>query len=202
MSDNLTAKILAELKRDWSEYRNFYSNASKNERERWVVREFLSHLLVTFNDQEIVSEPQHSEVDVIFRTARFQVKEIPDPNFKRGDEIRATYEQVKKAKTLQDTVGPGFVYDMPELADGYDLVKERAAALASQAKYSATKENLDLLLYVTRTRTSRVRLSRVWAADFSTLGWRSVSCLMGSDSIVLHAMSYAPQFLRTTVDVS
>src|SRR4249920_3168078 len=89
--------LLAEMKRSWSENLRFYSNAGKEERERWVVAEYLTRLPVPFDPNELRSHVQKSKVDVEFRDARFQVKEIPDPNFRRGEEIKTTYHRVMNA---------------------------------------------------------------------------------------------------------
>lgn len=190
------AEILAEMKRSWVENRHFYSNAGKEERERWVVGEFLKCLSVPFIPDQLHSPPQKSKVDVEFQRARFQVKEIPDPNFRRGDEIKDTYRRVMEAKTLQDTVGLGFVYDVPPVVSGYHLVRDNARMLALSEKYINYKASLDLLCYVTRTRASVVQVQDVKPEELSSLGWRSVSCLMGSHALVLYASLEAPAFLR------
>ena len=112
MNDSLPsdeAALLAEMKRDWAEQFRFFSNPGKEEREQWIVKEFLAGLRVSFLDTELLSHPQASKVDVEVHGAQFQVKEITDPNFRRGDETKATYRRVMAAQTLQDTVGPGFV---------------------------------------------------------------------------------------------
>lgn len=148
-----------------------------------------------FGESELHSPPQHSKVDVKFREARFQVKEIPDPNFRRGDDSKSTYRRVMKARTLQETVEPSFGYDVPPVINGYDLVRDTACDLANRDKYRDTKTSLDLLFYVTRTRASVVQLHEVKPEELSPLGWRSVSCLMGSCALVLYASSDAPTFL-------
>ena len=199
MMDEPTADetaLLAEMKRSWSENLRFYSNAGKEERERWVVAEFLAHLPVPFNPNELRSHVQKSKVDVEFRDARFQVKEIPDPNFRRGDEIKTTYHRVMNAKTLQDTVGPGFVYDVPRVESAYDLVRDTARELACSATYKDHRATLDLLCYVTCTRASVISVKEVKPEELSPLGWRSISCLIGNQAVALHTGPGAPMFLQ------
>lgn len=187
--------LLDEMKRAWAEHFRFYSNAGKERRERWVVAEFLTQLPVTFTPDELLSHIQSSKVDVEFREAHFQVKEIPDPNFRRGDDIKATYRRVMSAKTLQDTVGQGFTYDVPPLAHGYELVRDKARELASMAVYKDRRSMLDLLFYITRTRASMIERAELRSEDFSSLGWRSVSCLLGKRASVLYVSPVAPSFL-------
>ena len=172
-------ELLADMKRAWAGQARFFSNAGKEEREHWVVTEFLVHLKVAFSAAELRSHPQASKVDVEFRTARFQVKEITDPNFRRGDEIRTTYERVMRAMSLQDTVGPGFVYDIPPPLSGNAVVRDTAADLAASATYRDDKAQLDLLCYVTRTRTSLIEADEVRRSEVAAIGWRSISCLIG-----------------------
>lgn len=205
MMDEPTADeraLLAEMKRAWSENLRFYSNAGKEDRERWVVAEFLTHLRVPFDPNELRSHIQKSKVDVEFRDARFQVKEIPDPNFRRGDEIKTTYHRVMNAKTLQDTVGPGFVYDVPHVESAYNLVRDTARDLATSATYKDHKATLDLLCYVTRTRASVISANEVRPEELSLLGWRSISCLIGSQAVALYAGSDGPTFLQSYGDGS
>jgi hypothetical protein len=198
MPDQLSsadADLLAEMKREWTEYRWFYSNKGKEERERWVVGEFLTRLAIPFGSNELHSPPQHSRVDVEFRDARFQVKEITSPNFRRNDEINDTHLRVMGAKTLADTIGPGFAYDVPPVVSSYDLVRDNARELALSEKYIDCKENLDLVFYVTRTRASIIQVHDINPEELSSFGWRSVSYLMGKHALVLCAAVDAPSFL-------
>lgn len=192
------ADLLAEMKSSWAESFHFHSEKGKEERERWVVGEFLNCLSVPFVSNELHSPPQQSKVDVEFRLARFQVKEIPDPNLRRSDENKDMYRRVMEAKTLQDIVGPGFVYDVPPVVSGYDLVRDNARELAFSKTYMDDKATLDLLFYVTRTRASVVRMQDIKLGELASLGWRSVSCLMGSHALVLYTALDAPAFLRPT----
>ena len=193
------AALLAEMKRAWADQFHFFSNPGKEERERWVVNKFLVQLGLPFSDTELHSHHQASKVDVEFRDADFQVKEITDPNFRRGDEIRITYQRVLEAKTLQDTVGPGFVYDVPSPVSGYALVRDTAIELATSTTYRDHRARLDLLCYVTRTRTSLITRDQLRLAEMAAVGWRSVSCLIGNQATVLYAGPCAAAFLREAV---
>lgn len=192
------ADLLAEMKRSWAESFHFYSDKGKEERERWVVGKFLNLLSVTFVPDELHSPPQQSKVDVEFRLARFQVKEIPDPNLRRSGENKDTHRRVMEAKTLQDIVGPVFGCDVPPVISGYNLMHNTLRELALSGTYEDDKATLDLLFYVTYTRASVVRMQDIKLGELSSFGWRSVSCLMGSQALVLSARLDAPTFLRPT----
>ncbi len=194
MSDE--TDLLEEMKRSSASDFHFFSNARKEERERSVVQEFLSRRSVVFAIDEIKLQEQNSNVDVKFRDAHFQIKEILVPGYRRSAEVEATYRQVMAAKTVQDTIGPGSVYDVPPSVDGYDLVRHEAQKLAEDRRYVQAKGTLDLLLYVTRTRVSLVQQTKVNYGELSAMGWRSISCLMGDRALVLFGQVGAPAFLR------
>ncbi|MCA1860783.1 DUF1780 domain-containing protein [Janthinobacterium sp. HSC-3S05] len=183
--------LLHEMKRSLKDDAEFFSNNGKEAREIWVVREFLRRIKLPFEDSELVSQRQVSKIDVQFRFANFQIKEITDPNIKRGDEVRAAYKKVRDAKTLEDTLGPGFLYDVPMISSAYQLVREKA----SGAKYNGHKAKLDLLCYVTRTRASKISVDEVQLPELTALGWRSISCLIGDQATVLCIAHDAPLFL-------
>ena len=190
------AEFLEEMKRSWASDFHFFSNAGKEERERWVVGEFLNLRAVDFSVEEIHSHEQQSKVDVEFRDARFQIKEIVTPGAQRGAEVKATYRRVMAAKSLQETIGPGFSYDVPPVADTCELIREKAEELATEHRYLEVKKTLDLLFYVTRTGASHLEQGAIGAVNLASLGWRSISCLMGREAVVLFAREDAPDFLR------
>ena len=199
MSDQPSSEkdeALEAMKRSWASDFHFFNNAGKDVRERWVVHEFLSRLSVTFGLDEIKSQEQSSKVDVQFRDARFQIKEIPDPGSRRSAEIKAIYHRVLAAKTIQDTIGTPFVYDVPPPVSGYELVRDKAKELAEDPRYIDAKASLDLLLYVTRTRATLVKQTEINLEELSKMGWRSVSCLMGHRALVLFGRVDAFMFLR------
>jgi Putative endonuclease, protein of unknown function (DUF1780) len=194
---NSEEKILADMKRDWAETRLFFSNKGKPLRELWIVEEFLTQLQVLFSPTDLVVLDQHDKVDVSALGASFQIKEIPNPDTRRGAEIAATAERVRGARTLDETIGPGFVYDTPQPANGYDLVYEQAELLAASPKYVGFKARLDLLFYVTRTATSMISAADVQSDAIAALGWRSISCIGAVSACVLYASPGAPEFLRS-----
>lgn len=190
------AEFLEEMKRSSASDFHFFSNLGKEERERWVVGEFLGLRAVDFSVEELHSHEQQSKVDVEFRDARFQIKEIVTPGAQRSAEVEAIYWRVMAAKSLQETIGPGFSYDVPPVADTCELIREKAKELAIDRRYLEVKKTLDLLFYVTRTNASHLEQGAIDAVEFGSLGWRSISCLMGREAVVLFACKDAPYFLR------
>jgi hypothetical protein len=192
-------EILDKLQKEQWELVRYFSNDNKRDRERWTVGKFLSILNVPYEDGEIVSLEQSDKTDAVFRDAFFQVKELTDPNIRRG-EIKDVYKSIKAARTLDEVRWVGEVQDVPDISNMYQLVLEMTAALSE--KYEASKRSeLDLLIYVTRTAASLIQQQEINGEAFSSLGWRSVSCLNAKQAVVLFASIKAPGFLREKSEI-
>jgi hypothetical protein len=185
---------LDAMRRVRKESLHFFSNEGKAERERWTVKEFLTNLSIPFSESELISPPERSEIDVKFRSANFQVKEIPNPNIRRNAEIREAWLVAKKASKIGDLVVEYPASDIPSTRSGYDLVCEYIKFLENKYPPNVRKR-LDILFYITRFRTALIQLEEINKNDLSLLGWRSISCLMGKHSYVLFAQLGAPLFL-------
>ena len=175
---------------------DFFSNSGKEARERWVVSEFLKVIKCSFEEKEISSLEQASKVDVKFRDASFQIKEIANPLLLRGKKVKDTYNVIKNADTLEDIELPSIIEDVPSVAKMYDLLVSETRKLSESAVYKDVKQDLDLIFYITRTRASLIQEQSINTNDFSDLGWRSVTCLNGKQAVVFHTKSDAPEFLK------
>jgi hypothetical protein len=184
------------MRNEWEEERRFHSNEGKEERERWVVTEFLKTCGIQFQPEEIVSAEQAHSTDVQFRTAQFQVKEIASPDERRQRDIKEIHARVLRAKQLQDVIGPSPVYDTPPVVAGDVLLYNTVTELSKDPRYFPSKHRTDLLLYVTHTRASLPSSWTLGWSEFSRRGWRSVSCLIKDQARVLFAAESAPDFLR------
>lgn len=78
----------------------FFSNAEKPNREKWVVRRLLQALHVNFKEEEMTGAQE--PVDVAFRDAGFQVKELLDEGRGRTDEFKNKLEAAKSAKDYSE----------------------------------------------------------------------------------------------------
>jgi len=193
-ADTAEQEVIDSVRRAREEEVRFFSCAAKPERERWVVHEFLMRLGLKFFDRELNSEVGDSPVDVTFRSARFQVKEISDPAQRRHAEIKESLRRAQKAVTVRDLVGP---------VTGRDIVFADVSKLlfkiAATSNYSTSlKSDLDLLVYVTRPHAAFNEPYHVAADKLKPLGWRSISCLFGEKPLLLVATSYSPPFLCPT----
>lgn len=183
-------EFIDAVRRRCEEEVRFFSNAAKPERERWVASTFLSGLGLVFDEADLRSPQQADEVDVEFGDARFQVKELTDPNLRRGAEVLADLRRAREATRVADLVEPCIPVDTV-LSNAYLLMLEVATSIPFSP---CLKARSDLLFYVTRVRAGLG--SRAEAQRLAETGWRSISCLYGSRSIVLAVAQAAPSFLR------
>lgn len=88
---------------DGEESVSFFSNKRKSERERLICAAFLKCLGVDFSINEIDSLSYRQQPpDIIFRSARFEVREILDENRRRHDEFKKKLNNVRNAKNMKD----------------------------------------------------------------------------------------------------
>ena len=150
-------EILKHLQNSAWEDVEYFSNSNKEGRERWVVSEFLSVLGVEYHEADLQSLEQENKGDVSFHNAQFQIKELPDPMLLRGKMYKGAYNSIKAATSLEEVSLVGDARDLPPIANMYNLVLEKAIELANSKTYEAVKNELDLLIYVTRTRASLIQ---------------------------------------------
>ena len=189
-------EIVESFRRAREEQVRFFSNPAKPERERWVVQEFLKTLSISLSEDELYSPKEADDVDVVFRDANFQVKELPEPDCLRSSEVVEDLKRGETATLPMELFGALVAKDIV-FEDAYPSIQ----AYARDHRYSpASRAKLDLLVYVTHTHAVLNRKTQ--PADLSTLGWRSISCLFGPHAYVLVATENAPLFLRDHCRVS
>lgn len=95
-------EILDRLRKSTWEDVDYFSNKNKPMRERFIVSELLTALSISHKEEELQSDRQASKIDVRFRQAAFQVKELPDPDLRRGQMYKDAYNSVMAATRLTD----------------------------------------------------------------------------------------------------
>jgi len=173
----------------------FFRAPNKPERERWVVREFLTNLGLVFSDTEVRS-PDQDPPDVTFHDANFEIKEILSKGRRRHQEYKEGLQKALEATSPSDLVE---MYTPRDFAvfDVCAGVYVEAKELA-ELKYAAdTRKALDLLFYVNITDVSGLQETPFPdLTPIDKLGFRSVSFLMGYRSCTLSAAADAPSFLH------
>lgn len=191
--DNSDKEIIEFGKKARARWLRFLSNPGKPERERWVVREFLASLSVEFAEDEIISQDERNDIDIVFRELNFQVKELTEPNCRRGSEAADDLRRAESANSASDLFGPSVVKD-----NLYRDAFPPILGFAHNSRYPrSARARLDLLVYVTDTQA--VLDLEKQPRELSNLGWRSISCLFGSRGYVLVAEQHAPVLIRANL---
>jgi hypothetical protein len=197
MMKNREREGLEVLRAHAADTRLFLTDALKPERERAVCRAFLRCVGVPFDQLEIVASVDEP-VDVSFREACFQVREVLEVGRRRGDEWRKRAECWNRARSLGDTV---VSWSPPAPLPLVDLIGSLPGALEAKVrKYGRQCSTLDALVYVNlRSRFLDPGISQADTSSLETQGWRSVSILFPPYGMVLTAGDDAPDFLRSWV---
>jgi len=184
---------LEKLRKHASDTRAFLSNKAKPERERSVCRAFLRAIGVSFQDYELVA-PTDEPADVAFRSARFQIREILEPNRRRGDDWKETEEKYVEVNSLDELTEP---YSPPTSVGLGALVLKIVEALSEKAqKYGAGCNDIDALVYVNLKDQFLAADSDLPNLDkLRSQEWRSVSFVFPPYGVILFATSMAPNFL-------
>ncbi|RCK18900.1 MULTISPECIES: DUF1780 domain-containing protein [Thalassospira] len=190
-----------KLKNYWietlTEWRHYFSNRGKPEREKYCVDRFLEIFDIPHDCKDFIAPEQGSVIDVQWNDLRFQVKEITDLSVNRG-EFKEILRKVKKSEDIEDLgrflVGQS--RDVPSVASMYDLVSKESAILSKEKRYVSTKSELDLLFYVTRSHCSLLQPDEAQRNVLDSLGWRSISVVNEKQAVVLSALDNAPDLIR------
>ena len=187
-------EFLAAVRKAREENVRFLSNAGKVERELWVAREFLKNLGINFSEEELVSPPEDPP-DVLFRSAQFEIKDVVDyPRHAEAKrELRIAQDAEKPGDLIEPCIGRDITY-----TEVVNLIEEKAGHL----KYApSARPNLDLLFYICLDSPHAfIAKPRKPLEGLASLGYRSISLLMGRSSIVLVASSNTPEILRSRAE--
>ena len=170
------------------------SGRKKWKREKQVVEELLCSLCVKHGETELTewSEP----VDVAFRDARFQVKEMmqfPDEkDRRRQDEYKSQLQKVKAAEKWKELT-PMTPY---REVRWNQIVTESIHYTTEKIQKYADKERrkLDVVCYYNRHDRFEAHAA---TPEFERMDCRSFSIVSNSYVMVLFATSDAPTFLQT-----
>lgn len=184
----------AERIRELQQSISFFSNSNKLEREKWGVRRLLRALDVDFAESDLSNAPE--PVDVAFRGAHFQVKEIPDEGRRRGDEYRNALERAISADQYSQLLEQYTPMDI-SFANIVTRCFEYSAALLAQRKYgSLESKKLDLLCYFNWKDHHVVSPVEIATVD---AGFRSLAIVSNRYCAVAYARDDAPDFLKVNV---
>lgn len=124
-------EFIEETVRALEESVRYYAPENKAERDLWVANAFLENQRIAFTDDELKACPDDPP-DVLFRDARFEVKEIMDPGRKRHLEYRQALEIARRATSVKELLET-FRPSDPTIKAVYDLCLERPVQAACRS---------------------------------------------------------------------
>lgn len=189
-------KFIEQRIKDLEDTVAFFGHQNKEERERWVVDAFVRNLGLIPEKGEIASV-KDDPPDVEFRDARFEIKEILDPDRHRHYEYKQELERVREITAAKDLLKKFTPKDI-DLSEIYQLCHNEAA---KHTKYSNDfKKQTDLLLYVNLHDVMYVKEHPYPdTSGLAATGWRSVSFVMDRRCGCFFARPDAPDFIQQAV---
>ncbi|RYF78582.1 MAG: hypothetical protein EOO29_19315 [Comamonadaceae bacterium] len=170
-----------------------FARAFKPWREWNVAVNFLTNLHCGADESSVFCLAMDPP-DVVFSSARFEVKEILDPGRRRHDEVKAA--KAKKGPPARDRAR---LYTPKDLTpEGVAvLVDQELQQMAGRGRYTESqRREMDLLFYVNMLQHWFEHGEMPSPQSFEAYGWRSVSAVVSTQtSIVFHANADAPSFL-------
>lgn len=172
----------------------FFSNTEKLSREKWVVRQLLQTLSIDFKEEEMTEAEE--PVDIAFRDAGFQVKEILNEGRRRTDEFKNKLKKAEKAQDYSELLE----YYTPLNISFTEIVQHcynYAESLIAQSKYGMREcKNINLLCYFNWLDYSIVPPIGVLIKE---VGFRSLSIVSNHYCAVVYAGPNAPELLKDNV---
>jgi len=207
--NNFDKDYLEKLRNHAAETCTFFSNSSRLERERSVVRAFLRTLGISFEESELIA-PCTEPVDVKFRTARFQNREYlihkPNNDWKQKEKKYKNATLDEEDEEDEDSLAKVLIepYLPPTPISLAELIPEISNGLSKKAREYPKKyppngcRDIDALVYINlKDRYLKVDSQPLDIKALKSQGWRSVSILFLPYGIVLTAETDAPDFLRS-----
>lgn len=172
----------------------YFSNANKEEREKWVVEGFLTNCGISFDRDDIIPSPDQPP-DILFCDANFEVKEILDENRQRHREYKNALQKAENAESLIELLELHDPKDL-SLREILRIVNDRLSDIAYAPE---VQRSLDMLFYVDLLDYYGLQDDLEYQLEDhdSLTNFRSVSILYHDYSLVFVTSDSAPEFLRS-----
>lgn len=179
---------------------DYFASQDKFIRESYVVTEFLTNLSIEHAKNELCRADDPP--DVVFRDARFEVKEILDEGRRRHADYKQSLVKALAATDPKDLL-EGYTPRYITIGEVYDLIFNLASDLAKRKYPPTVRESLDLLCYVDLDNVmGMVEAPYPDVSTLASLGYRSVSFLDGHRSGVFCAAPNSPVFLHSHLGIT
>lgn len=175
----------------------YFSSKKKADREYWIVNEFLTNLNIKFDCVEI-QKGKTEPVNVIFRRANFQTKEILDEDSKRHGEYK---EALKKLKESPVSFGASELKAIPRYISIQKIVNLINEKLESYIVDTVLCKQIDMLLYVNLSVFGLSKnIQYIFPERKIWQKWRSVSMVEnGRINFVFWDREDAPDFIKSNI---
>lgn len=143
----------------------------------------------TLNNDDVISE--NDKVTATYKKLRAAIKKCREADCIFQKEIfkALNYQVLDEENELR-------AFDL-KYTNGYELLLKEVEKYKNKYNDRANElQNVDLLFYCLRHHVEKISAIQINSADFKELGWRSISCVMAEQPIILYASIEAPQFLQ------
>lgn len=205
---------LEEYKNSFITNLNVCLDKNPTERELWIVKQFLLIHGISFEPSELSKASDESKIDVNYKDSAFQVKRIIYPEgFKPTKEDNDLKLKIIESNTFQELntaciYGPfdNSEWHQPDvlqhvLIDRANFWSKKKDKKKKELLYPPSiRSKLDLLFYV----EADLKKKRLTGFDFdllishqlNNLGWRSISYVYGSQSLILYIAKNTPNYMK------
>lgn len=191
----VSQRFLEDLREGLEASVKYFGPQRKTEREIQTCFDFVRNLGIRAREGTFI--PGDDPPDVIYRRARFEVKEMLDQGRRRHQEYRDRLERARTATDPSDLLEWYTPIDITPREIGA-LIEGEVAKLAKRYD-PRLKQTLDLLFYVNLAQHHLATGAMPNSAQFANCGWRSISALIGWGALVFFATKEAPKFIRDRV---
>ena len=191
---NKDPEIIKEIIEDMEESVDFFSNKKKKERELWVVKEFLKIISINFDEKDFKIDC-YEPIDIGFRNANFQVKELLDKDRKRHREFKDDLKKAKNATHLSELTE---LYNAKNKITLQEIIDCTITLLNNYHIDPKESKRTDLLVYENLTHYGISDYNYTLTKKFTI--WRSFS-MVGNGGLccVFFAENDAPDFIKSNL---
>ena len=188
---------IKSVKEGLEESRKLFGNKSKQLRELWALREFLSYLPIEFEESGL-SESDQEPNDAFYLSHGFQIKEVLSPGCRRGKEYKDKLASITETTNPEDLIEP---YSPIHIALNESLpYVESELGRHRIEKYDNGTGNINVLVYLNLSDTTYTKESVTYSCAEFTL-WKSVSVVSNNCAIVLSCNDMDNELLSGRVGV-
>jgi hypothetical protein len=187
-------KYVKSIKKDLKESVSFFGNKNKQDREIWVLKEFLKYLPIEAQDSDFKGSDVEPN-DAFYKHTGFQIKELQTEERKRGkeykDKLNAINDETKPKDLLENYshIHIPLSTALPRVSD--ELKHHRIE------KYKNNTTDMNVLVYLNLSDTTYTsEIVNTSLIDSELRNWKSVSLVTNNCAIVLSCYDDSNDLLK------